>query len=690
MTRKILFLLAIICNITALAGNISRSAALQTARQFMSAKGLTIAQAALPAYSAPLNTSASQSAPSYYVFNADGGEGYVIVSGDDRTIPVLAYSTVGSFRADDMPDNMKAWLQYYADCMAALDADDAANDDAGDDDGAEPQPELRAAAVPPLITTTWDQATPYWNLCPTYNNVNCYTGCVATAMAQVMYHHRHPAAVTATIPSYTTKNLKLSVDSIPAGATIDWDLMLADYRDTYTDSQATAVAQLMKYCGVSVSMDYGTYAQGGSGTYCVDIVKALKTYFDYDSRLYQATRSNYTIAEWQALLLTELEHGRPIIYMGQSTGGGHCFVIDGYEGEETGYFHVNWGWSGASDGYYAISVLNPYTTSGAGASSSADGYSYSHNAVVGVQRNGAEDEVGPNPNVVRLSFENFSLNGETLTFGMWNNTEYTSVFHVGYLCEDSYGNLQEMEIEKYKTIVLSPGYGWSNVEMNMSDITDMLNLTKGEYKLYIYGEKYRVNISKENIRAYVKISIDASGEKSYELHPIQKLTVEKMVMPTAPQVNVNQRVVAIVRNDGEEYNGMFYVYAAPVDATSKKLIMKTGAAIPAGDRAEIEMFVTPTEDKNHAITLTIDKNGNNVIGQGILKLEPDPIIEPDEKGTGDVDDNGRIDISDVVALTRYIIIKNSKYINKDNADVNEDGRINVTDVIEIVRRIVNN
>ena len=687
MIRKIFLFLAVISYVTATAGIVPRAEALLAARRFMSSRGMSLAPTALPAYSAPQKMSAAQNAASYYVFNADGGKGYVIVSGDDRTLPILAYSTQGSFDAAAMPDNMRAWLQYYADGIEALGSDSTPSA-ATETDADGVQPVLKTAFVSPLLATKWDQTAPYWNMCPSYGYTRCCTGCVATAMAQVLYHHRHPAAITADIPAYTTTSLRLNVEGVAAGTAIDWDMMLTDYSGSCTDSQAAAVARLMKYCGAAVSMDYGTFAQGGSLAYCPDIAIALKTYFDYDSRLHQATRSNYTIAEWNALLLKELENGRPVIYFGQSTGGAHCFVIDGYEGDETAYFHVNWGWSGEADGYYAISVLNPYSTDGAGAGTSADGYSFSQKAVIGIQKSGASADIPADTYAGSLSFENFSLADGYLSFGMWNNTEATCNYHIGALCEDAAGNVQETEFARYSNVTLKPGYGWNNVEMNMNDILDPFSLTEGDYRLFIYGEVLKQNLTTEGRRNYVKVSVDASGARTYELYPTQQLTVPRMLMPAEPEVDVSQRITATVSNAGDEYNGMLYVFADPVQASSKTLIMKTGAAIPAGGTADVEIFLTPTIALNYAVTVTTDAGGNNVIGKGILKLEPDPIITPGEDGAGDVDDNGRLDISDVVALCRYIITRNSRKINKENADVNKDGRINVTDVSDLVRRIV--
>jgi len=361
-----------------------------------------------------------------YVFSMSDKGGFVIVSNESRTTHILGYSENGKFDADNMPDNMRAWLQGYADEIAWLQKQphiEAVS--------VKQKPMTRAGsnpktAVTPMIKTTWDQMEPYNNLCPPYNNHrNCATGCVATAMAQVMKYHHWPTSATAAIPSY--KDGDVTRESL-AATTFDWDNMINSYSGEYSDAQATAVATLMLYCGYSVKMEYGYESASNTNK----VATALKTYFDYKSTTTFVARSRYSYDKWIDLIYYELAHNRPVVYGGQSSGGGHEFVCDGYKYEnDTDLFHINWGWSGHNDAYYVLSVLNPYGDQGTGGSSSDDGFSYGQDAVIGIQpSNGTGTLSGITANDINLTINSVSVSsneillGEsvTVTFNVTNNS----------------------------------------------------------------------------------------------------------------------------------------------------------------------------------------------------------------------------------------------------------------------------
>lgn len=297
-----------------------------------------------------------------YAFNIDDG-GFVIVSSDERTIPVLGYSDTGKIDWQHMPENMRKWLENYGTAIAAL----------GNKAFSRGEPTRSPhTAIAPLLTTQWDQYEPYWKYCPEYEAGKALTGCVATAMAQVMNYHRWPNEACEKIPAYKYPYNKdtLSLDELPP-TTFDWELMKTDL---------TEVAKLMQYCGHAVQMAYGEGVSVTDAAYTAD---ALRLYFNYDPNIYYANRTMYGIDEWEQLIYDELAASRPVIYAGRAGDGGHCFVCDGYDGN--GLFHINWGWNGKSDGYFALSVLNPYNTSGSGASSVAMGYNVYQEAIIGVQ-----------------------------------------------------------------------------------------------------------------------------------------------------------------------------------------------------------------------------------------------------------------------------------------------------------------
>ena len=317
-----------------------------------------------------------------YVFNIDDNDGYVIASNDERTTPILGYSKSGKFDMQHMPDNMRAWLQGYADEIAWLQKQDEGQNPALSAPGE--LPTLRRAAkseIAPLLKTTWSQEHPYNKLLPLYDaSHRCVTGCVATAMAQVMNYHQWPAATTQEIPAYTTTTLGIEMDSIPAGTPIKWE-DIAD-SDVYlkTDLRDQALAELMLYCGTAVKMDYGQ----SSGAFTTSAAAALRNYFGYKTTTKCISRSNYTYGKWVDIIYHELQEGRPVIYGGVASSlSGHEFVCDGYDAED--YFHMNWGWAGMCDGYFKLSVLDPYDKR-ATIGSSPNAFFFMQEAIVGIQK----------------------------------------------------------------------------------------------------------------------------------------------------------------------------------------------------------------------------------------------------------------------------------------------------------------
>lgn len=322
--------------------------------------------------------SANLQAENFYGFNiADGG--YVVVSANSDTYEILGYADSGMLNPEDMPYNLRQWLKGYDEAIKALTGTEVQTLSA---------PVVTGEAIAPLLTTTWYQDAPYNQYCPTVPNKEGTTevapsGCVATAMAQVMYYHQWPTAACKEIPEYKffpAYGDSITLSALPAQA-FNWGDMLLSYSGVEaSESQKAAVAQLMQYCGQAVRM---VYAAGGSGAQETAIATAARTYFGYDKGTKPAFRDYYSISQWENMIYEELKAGRPVLYAGQSGSGGHSFVCDGYDGN--GLFHINWGWGGRSDGYFRLSVLNPFNNSSIGSSISHMGYSYSQQVVLGMQ-----------------------------------------------------------------------------------------------------------------------------------------------------------------------------------------------------------------------------------------------------------------------------------------------------------------
>lgn len=309
--------------------------------------------------------------PAAYIFN--NSEGYMVLSADDMAYPMLGYSDSGSFDAEKMAPQMKWWLGEYAKEIAAA------------NESGHVRKTLETSStrtdrkvIAPMVSTRWDQDAPYNLECPKSRMKNTYTGCVATAMAQVMKYWNYPEVGQGSI-TYKAASLNKNLTLDFAAQKFDWSNMIDNYSTTeYTTEQANAVAYLMKACGYSVEMDYGL---DSSGAFSFNIAPALIKYFNYDGNTRELLRLYYGPSEWEEMIYKELATVGPIIYGGQSAlDGGHSFVLDGYDG--TGYFHFNWGWSGMSDGYFMLSALNPDAL---GAGGGSGGYNYDQHAMFGVQ-----------------------------------------------------------------------------------------------------------------------------------------------------------------------------------------------------------------------------------------------------------------------------------------------------------------
>ena len=335
-------------------------------------------------------SSSSETATSYYVFDNGSDKGFTIVSGDDELPEIVGYSAHGNSEHLMKTEGCAAFLKAYQKFVAAFTQGDAkarkilAEQRALKADGRYQQPKID----PLLGDIAWNQETPYNKMCPKYEGSELsVTGCVATAMAQVMMYYKYPNELQATIPAYTTATNKLKVNAISKGEEYDWGNMLPTYtEEEYNTTQANAVAKLMFHCGAAVQMDYGD----SSGALLRP--EDMSTYFGYDADLLQEVyRSVYTLAEWKKILDRELEAKRPIIYGGvASHENGHQFVCDGSDGE--GLYHINWGWSGDSDGYFDITLLDP-DVRGTGAGTSADGYNRDCSVIIGIAPdNGIKDE----------------------------------------------------------------------------------------------------------------------------------------------------------------------------------------------------------------------------------------------------------------------------------------------------------
>ncbi len=329
-------ILSFCCTIAANATAISFNEAQNIARDFFSTKNTTQALKAKPKSITPTN----ENAP-LYIF-ADSDNNFVIISGDNRARKILGYGI--NWNSDNTPAAVDSLLISYASQINSIKDSAPSNPIAATETN---------TSEKILNTASWGQETPFNNLSPS----GYPAGCVATAMATVMKYHEWPDCGRG-FNSYEWGGQMLSCDF--ANTPFDWSNMLDYYSETtgYTETQADAVAQLLKACGISVDM---YYAPDGSAATIMDAAIALNKYFKYDGSCQYLSSSDFSHDEWEDLIRTEIDAGRPVIYSGKSSSGaGHAFVCDGYNSD--GLFHFNWGWSGGCNGFYALSALKPMFT----------------------------------------------------------------------------------------------------------------------------------------------------------------------------------------------------------------------------------------------------------------------------------------------------------------------------------------
>ena len=317
-----------------------------------------------------------------YIIKPDFGYGFVIVAADDRFSPIVAYSKNG-IASEHIPKSIDLWLSDY----------DRQIDFSFGDTLPVPQSITEAwdnllsesignivfdsyDVIPAMINTTWSQAPYYNNQCPT----GTYTGCVATAMAQIMKYWNHPFVG---IGQHSYQHSTYGIQTAYFNSTYyDWDDMPNSLNANSSIAQISATATLMYHCGVSVEMNYGTDGSGaaliaeGGTTPCAE--SALVSYFDYRESIRGLNRRWYTTQTWDSLLYQELYNGRPVLYSGEGTGA-HAFIIDGVDNANR--YHINWGWGGVYDGFFLLDAMYPTNNA------SQNNYSLNHRAIIGIEPN---------------------------------------------------------------------------------------------------------------------------------------------------------------------------------------------------------------------------------------------------------------------------------------------------------------
>lgn len=605
LMKRVLFL--IVCSVACIqmsGAPVTLEEARQKAQQFLNCQSHSAPSRNMRlAKRQSLVQNTAQQESCFYVFNVGQQDGFVIVSGDDRTPDILGYATTGEFDEDNLPTNMQAWLQGYADQMEWLQT--------------HPDAVVRRStpvkeAIAPMLTTQWNQSEPYNNLCPVYNETTCVTGCLATAMAQVIAYHGKrtgkPNAILTDVPGYTTTNsYKINVSGISiAEGTLAWNNMRNTYDNNATDEQKNAVAMLMAICGKSTQENYGPSSTSG---WLSRVPDAMKTYFGYDKGTQWIGReSNYTLRQWNDLIYSELQANRPVLYGAQSSGSGHAFVVDGYDGDAL--FHINWGWGGSSNGYFLLSILNPQDNSGIGASSTTDGYSFGQEIVIGAQPAELEGGLIVSEDMqMQMQWSNLSVSGTNISLTFTNNTGSTKTFDYGLAWVGNDGTLTLIGEPQTKTDFL-----------NDNSFTTTLSVPEthpaGTYKVVpvskLSNESTWFTTRNTDI-FYIKVVYpDESSAPTITIHPAYQFADVEISFPGSKFAGEAQPVEVTLTNTGEEYYGLLYLFASTTGVKGSKL-SRTGITLQHGQTVTGTLSFNPTTTGSYNVWVATDEAGSNVV-----------------------------------------------------------------------------
>lgn len=545
------------------------------------------------------NTRGNTTEEAFYIFNA-GRQRFVIVSADDQMKPVLGYSDNGPFITESIPEQILSWLWMYVKeretlarsaVQASLIPLTAINSDNSYPEQVEPL----------LGNIKWNQSTPYNNLCPVYDGERLVTGCVATAMAMVLKYHNYPETGVGQ-NTYTSKTLKIKSSFDFGATTFDWNNMLPTYAQVeYSDIQATAVATLMKACGVSVDMDYNLASAGGSGATSYSIVGGLINYFNYDSNIRYLMRDYYSSAEWMNLIKKELSEKRPILYGGSSTEGGHQFVFDGYD--EQDMVHVNWGWDGQDNGYFEITALNPASPGIGGGTAAGGGFVYEQDMVIGIQKPTSDSEY-VSQFIVQSSVQ---LSAEEVNKGDDFELLLSDFYNMG---ADFDGNLGVLLVKDDATIVLKqqavklPSLnGWQNYTLSVNIPT---SVPDGNYILCV-ATKGKQESGWSRIRAVQGVDIEfnarVEGDQVTFSSTVPSLELSAVLQAKHALYNLSTGdfVASLTNHGSAEYYGQVAVVLIPVGGSSTNSV----------EIAMAQVCLEPGRQQEVALTGTVNAQAGN-------------------------------------------------------------------------------
>lgn len=536
--------------------------------------------------------------PAYYVFNKASG-GYVILSADDRLAPLLADVDNGSFVLEELPESVRWWLgEYEREISWYLNSANQTDNGEGNAASRQVRQKDTRKDVTPLIKTHWSQSYPYNLKCPKIGGQSCQTGCVATATAQIVNYYRWPETHGFGSYSYTSvSGYSYSYDF--GSTTFQWDEMLDNYSQTVgTSAQNDAVATLMVACGMAVGMDYGVRESGALSHF---IPNGLIEYFGFASSTSYVLRNTYSTWEWEELIYGEIAAGRPVNYGGVGSAGGHQFVADGYRTD--GMFHINWGWSGTSDGYYRLTALDPPTL---GVGGGNGGFNSDQRAVVYCCPPSQADGLAPIlPIYIRGQM---SIMSE-------ENTSSGVIIRIGFNDGGIFSNSGKDISGRFGLIITDENDtrlrvdGYSDINFPKSDLDGangfrslyaiVPKLPEGIYHLYPSfrpkGGEWTVVPITNGASRYITATVDKGGKVTFSegaLKELPELEVEEFITPEEIQRNEPTEVKVSFVNGDAQYDGKVYLCLSAPEDEADATLGSIDVRMAANKSATYDMEVT--------------------------------------------------------------------------------------------------
>lgn len=530
-------ILLLIIVATAFAGPISPEKAQQIASAFwkkVAPEKEQVRMRLAPQKSKSTNRSTSNSAEeNFYIFTEESSNGFVIVSGDDLLEPIVGYSTSETRTDIEMPQPLVEWLDMYSHYVEQVRQGKAA-----------PIKRVAGKRIEPMLKTTWDQGNPYNRKCPQIGTQYAPTGCTATAVAQVMKFHSWPVTPTKSIT--WKSNITGSSERIDlTKRQYNWSKMLNSYSGMYNQDNADEVAQLMVDVGKALN---SSYAIEGTGSNSIEAVKALVNIFDYSSEARIYRRLEYSDEVWMNVLRSNLEARQPLVYsgFGFTTGAGHAFVCDGID--ENDYLHINWGWSGAYDGFFDMAYMKP---DGIGTGGGAGEYSVGQQIIANIHpRKDGEAKREGDPTIYLLSpvgqmqqtpLDKFeaTINSSGVarfrilaSFLNWSHSSYN--IELGVDITDENGNVIRASLGTNKlAIKVDDSGGYIYTLQVQTKQNSGLYLPKGKYTLRIIykhsGGEFEVMPGANN-----GLSIEVTDKKVIVTNALPKATLSRLTFQPRP------------------------------------------------------------------------------------------------------------------------------------------------------------